>query len=140
MAKLSFINASDKAFESNIKITTIAKGVFFSFIVTILFFAVFALLITYANFPETYTYGVVVITTILSVLTGGIVVTKKAKSRGWFFGALSGISYMAILYILNGLVFSEFSFDMYMLTMFFIGFFTGALGGIVGINLKKKKK
>lgn len=119
---------------------SVLKGILISYVITIPMFMLFALLLTNINFPERLTTPAVVITTVVSVLFAGSTATRDAKNKGWLNGGLVGLLYMLVLYLVSSLVLNNFIIDKYVLTMTFIGILTGAIGGIVGINLKKGPK
>ena len=118
---------------------SVLKGILAAYIITIPAFMLFALILANTDFPQKLISPAVVVTTIISVLTAGSVSTKGLKSRGWLNGSIVGIIYMLILYIFSSLLFKNFTIDKYVITMTVIGVLTGAIGGILGINVKKGK-
>lgn len=116
---------------------SVTKGIIVSYIITLPVFCLFALILTNTDFPEKYTSSVVVITTIISILTAGSTSTKGLKSKGWLNGSVVGFVYILILYLLSSIIFRNFIVDRYVITMGIIGILTGAIGGIIGINVKK---
>jgi len=120
-----------------INLLVIGKAILISYIITIPVFVIFALILANTDFPHKYISPVVVVTTIMSILIAGLTVTKNAKSWGWLHGGLVGFVYMFVLYILSSIIFRDFSIDRYVLTMAAIGVLTGAIGGIMGINIKR---
>ncbi|NLY44307.1 MAG: TIGR04086 family membrane protein [Clostridiaceae bacterium] len=138
MGRIDLSSLQNIASDNKVSIGAIAKGVILAYFVTLIVFLVFAILITYTNFPESAIPTVVIVTTILSIIIGGIRVAKKVKSKGWLNGAITGFAYMLILYIISSLAITGFVFDKYVVYMMFLGLFTGAFGGIIGINLKGK--
>ncbi len=124
--------------ERRINIVNTIKGVFIAYIITMVIFLIFAVLITYTDFPENSIPTVVVATTILSIMAGGAWVARKASNKGWLNGSVLGLTYMIILYIISAIALTGFAFDRYVIYMLFMGFFTGAFGGITGINIKRK--
>lgn len=122
--------------ESN-TIISVIRGIIVSYVITIPVFILFALILTNTEFPEKYISTVVVITTIISVLTAGSASTRGLKSKGWLNGSVIGFVYMLVLYLLGSLIFKNFTIDKYVITMTIIGVLTGAIGGILGINIKK---
>lgn len=119
-----------------IKVSLILKGIGFSYLVTIPLFAVFSFIISRMEFPDRFINTAVLVTTIISILIAGILTSINLKTRGWANGAVVGLIYMLILYIVSSIVYGSFPFNRYVLTMVFIGTVTGAIGGIVGINMK----
>lgn len=134
-------NPSTKApLDENPSIVSILQGILVSYLITVPTFMLFALLLTGIDFPERLITPAVVITTVISVLFAGSTATRGVKSKGWLNGGAVGFVYMLILYIISSLVFNNFIIDRYVITMVIIGVLAGAIGGIVGINLKKGPK
>lgn len=128
------------AVNENMSPISVFKGILAAYIITIPAFMLFALLLANTDFPQKLISPAVVVTTIISVLTAGSVSTRGLKNRGWLNGSIVGFIYMLILYILSSLMFKNFAIDKYVITMTVIGVLTGAIGGIVGINIKKGSK
>lgn len=116
---------------------SLLKGIVISYIITIPTFVIFSLIMTYTDFPEKLISPSVVITTIISILAAASFVTRKTSNKGWLNGSIVGLVYMAVLYIISSIVFNNFAIDRYVISMTLIGVLTGAIGGILGINLKK---
>jgi len=126
-----------------IRFGTITKALLLSYIITIPTFMIFALILSYTTFPEKFMSTAVIITTLISLLVAGSYTTRGLKSKGWLNGAVSGFLYMVVLYLISSILFKNFAIDKYVVTMLLIGILTGAIGGIVGINIKStpsKKK
>lgn len=114
----------------------ILRGILVSYLITIPLLFIFALILTNTNFPEKYTDTAVTLTTIISILVAGSSVTRGARNKGWLNGGLVGLIYMLVLYLVSSIVFKNFCIDRHVLTMLLIGILTGAIGGIIGINLR----
>jgi putative membrane protein (TIGR04086 family) len=115
---------------------SLIKGILVSYIITIPAFIIFSFILTYTDFPEKFIRTVVLITTIMSVMVAGAVAIRNVKSRGWLNGAFVGFIYIFVLYVLSSLVFKDFSIDKNVISMTAIGIFSGAIGGIIGINIQ----
>jgi len=120
-------------------IISVVKNVLISYVLTLLCLLVFAFIITFTNFPDSFVPAIVLILTIFSVMLSGILVARRSSSRGWLSGAVSGIVYMITLYILGAIVFNDVSFGINVLAMLALGLFAGTFGGIIGINMKHRK-
>ena len=138
MAKLDYGAIVDLKSNHALSIPSILKSIGISFGFTLAVFLVFALLITYTGFPETAIGAVVLITTVLSILLAGMIISRRASTKGWLNGAIAGLIYVAILYIIGALSVTGLVFDKQVVVMALIGFFAGAFGGIIGINMRKK--
>ncbi len=119
---------------------SVLKGILAAYIITIPAFMLFALILSNTDFPHRLITPAVVVTTIVSVLTAGSVSTKGIRNKGWLNGSMVGLIYMMLLYIFSSLIFKNFTIDKYVVTMTVIGILTGAIGGIIGINVKKSSK
>ncbi|WP_187287393.1 TIGR04086 family membrane protein [Gottschalkia acidurici] len=73
---------------------------------------------------------------ILSVTIGAIYISLKTKQKGWLNGAIVGLTYMALMVLLNiGLV-NDFVLNSYVLIKSGIVLIVGVIGGMIGVNLK----
>lgn len=121
----------------HVSLGMIAKGILVSYIITIPIFIVFAIVLTYTNFPEKLISPAVIITTVISITVAGSTATRRLKNKGWLNGCIVGLIYMLVLYILSSLVFGTFSIDSRIITLVIIAVIAGATGGIIGINVKR---
>jgi putative membrane protein (TIGR04086 family) len=138
MIKQSGQNAK-KGIGESLTVIDIIRGIVLSYIITIPIFIIFSIILTYVDYPEKLINPVVVVTTIISILAAGIYINRNTKRRGWLNGGIAGCVYMLVLYIIGSIIFSDFSVDRYVLTMFVIGILTGCIGGMLGINIKGKR-
>lgn len=138
MAKLEYGAVTELKSNRALSIPSILKSIGISFGFTLVVFFIFALLITYTNFPESAIGTVVLLTTVLSILLAGMVISRRATTKGWLNGAVAGLIYTAILYVIGALSVTGLVFDKQVIIMALIGFFAGAFGGIIGINMRKK--
>jgi putative membrane protein (TIGR04086 family) len=131
---------SKPAVNESMSLVAVLKGILAAYIITIPAFMLFALILSNTDYPQKLITPAVVITTVISVLTAGAVSTRGLKNKGWLNGSIVGFIYMLILYLLSSLIYRNFSIDNYVVTMTVIGILTGAIGGIIGINIKKSSK
>jgi len=123
-----------------LRLFTLIKGIIIAYLITIPFFMLFALILSYTDFPEKYISTLVLVTTVISILLSSMSVSKNISVKGWLVGGMVGFLYILILYILNGIVYKNFSVSRGLITTTFICIATGLLGGITGINVKGSKK
>ncbi len=128
------------ALKEHIGLTAVAKGIIVSYIIIIPFFIIFALILSYVDFPEKLVSPAVMITTVLSILIAGSTATRNLKSKGWLNGGLVGIIYITVLYLLSSFVLDDFTASRNVLVMAVVSMIAGALGGIVGINMKNNTR
>lgn len=120
-----------------LNLIAIGKGIIVSYIVVISLFIIFAIILTYADFPERLISPAVLIATIISILVAGTTATKNLRSKGWLNGGIVGFIYMLFLYVLSSLVFRDFSIRREAVYLTLIGILSGSIGGIIGINVKR---
>ena len=119
-------------------IIRIIKGSLLSIIVSVIFLIVFAMLLTYTSLSENTITPIVLAIVGLSILLGSYLSTKKINKKGILNGAMVGIIYMLILYIISSVIFMDFSINASSIIMIVCGIIAGIIGGIVGVNTNKK--
>jgi putative membrane protein (TIGR04086 family) len=72
----------------------------------------------------------------LSLLFGGIAAGKRSESKGWYQGGLLGLLYCVFILIIAFLAYDQ-GFNSQTLTLLLVTLGAGALGGIIGVNLRK---
>lgn len=121
----------------HVNLMLIVKGILVSYLITIPAFIIFAFILTYTSFPEKFIPSAVTFTTVISVLIAGSSATRNVKNKGWMNGGLVGLLYVIVLYLISSIIFKNFDIDKHVIMILIIGVLTGAIGGIIGINLKK---
>ncbi|MBR4030303.1 MAG: TIGR04086 family membrane protein [Clostridia bacterium] len=77
---------------------------------------------------------------ILGAFFAGIISAKGRSTSGWLYGSLAGLLYFLILLVL-GLVFkANTGFGLSKIVSLLFCIISGAIGGILGINMKSKAK
>lgn len=138
MPKLDLFSTAQKSSASPLGLMSVLKSLAISLAFTFTVFVLFALLLTYTGIPDSIIETVVFVTMVTAIMLAGFCISKKATSRGWLNGAAGGLLYVAVLYILGALFVTGFVFDRHVVSLLLTGFLSGAAGGIVGINMKKK--
>ena len=92
-------------------IIRIIKGSLLSIIVSVIFLIIFAMLLTYTSLSENTITPVVLAIVGLSILLGSYLSTKKINKKGILNGAMVGVIYMLILYIISSVIFMDFSIN-----------------------------
>ena len=112
-------------------------GVLIAYAITCIAFLGYAMLITYTNMSEDSLPIVVAVTTFLSVLVAGFDAAKGAKTKGWLWGMAAGGVYVLVMAIIMVILLPGFAIDGRTFTTTAIGIAGGALGGMIGINIRK---
>ena len=119
------------------QIMQLIKGVMMGYAVTCIIFLAYAMLITYTQMSERNLPIVIAVTTLLSVMVAGFDAAKGAPSRGWMWGMIAGFIYMAVLGIIMIIMLPGFAADSRTATVIILSIAGGALGGILGINIRR---
>jgi len=122
------------------KIATVIKSVILSMFATLVALSLLALLITYGPVQESAVNSCVLAAVIVSIFVASVSVSSKSRSKGWLSGIITAISYVLIMLLLGALIFGGLSFGEETLKMFAVSLVSGCVGGIIGVNLKFKRK
>lgn len=118
----------------------ILKSVFISYVFSVVLLFLLSLLATFQAFSDTVIQISVNIVTALGVFWCGFLAGRHFSGKGLVFGAISGIVYALILCVIGIIVSAEPHPGTSALTALAIGIICGAVGGITGINTKRKKR
>lgn len=95
-----------------------------------------SLILLATDIPEDSWRGTTLMIHGLAMLIGGIVSGKRSGSKGWYQGILLGAMYIVVVWMIGFLAYdSGLSKDTLILAGLVLA--AGAIGGIIGVNLKK---
>lgn len=114
----------------------ICKGLIVSYVITIIVFCVFSIIYSSTNLKDDFLYLIVRVTVIMSIAIGSVVSCKNINSKGFINGAIIGILYTLITFILG--IFLEEATNT-KLELVVVNIMVGILFGIVGVNKKRKR-
>ena len=112
------------------------KGVGIAFIVSLISLIIFSCILTYTDISEQVINPVIMVITGISILIGSSIGNSKIKKNGLLNGALVGICYFLIIYLISSLLNWNFILNLQSIIMIGIGMFFGVIGGIIGVNRK----
>lgn len=115
------------------------KGLAVAIVFTVAVFAVAALLIAYTNVSENSIPVISVATETIGACISGYSTAKSLGRKGFLTGLLSGVSYILIIWIIAALAGSGFYFNKHFFSMLALSTLGGAIGGVLGVNLTRKK-
>lgn len=113
-------------------------GVLIGYAITIIGFITYAILLTYTSLSENNIGLVVTVISVLSVLLAGFDAARAQTRRGWLWGLGAGLTYgLLLIGVMNSLATADIDLARAssLLALCLAG---GGLGGVVGINFKKK--
>ena len=114
--------------ENQSPIFSIIKGTIIAFLFTLVALTIFSLLLVYTDLSEATIQPVIITVTGISLLIGSSIGTKKLKKNGLVNGAIIGILYIFIIYILSSVLKSNFTLNLMSLIMIGVGLIGGILG------------
>lgn len=119
----------------NQNIFRVIKGSGLAIIISLVLLLIYATLLTTTNISETTMTPVVITISGISILIGSSISSLKIKKQGMLNGALVGMIYMIIVYLLSSILLVGFTIDMKSIMMIGIGIIAGMIGGIIGVNI-----
>lgn len=119
--------------ESN-NLTSILKGVAISLVTTFLLLVIFAAILTFTNVQENVIVPVVIVITGVSLLIGSTIGNRKIRKNGLINGALVGLIYILILYLISSILNGNFLLNMKSIIMIIVAMIFGILGGVIAVN------
>ncbi len=123
-------NASVNVFVLMLKGIAVAMGL------TLMMILVLSIVLSFSNISENVMMPAVIFISSFSILIGGFLVAKRMDSKGIVYGSVVGLAYMLILYLTSSFLNFNFSLNFNAIIMIALGVLGGAIGGILGVNLK----
>lgn len=117
--------------------TKVLKGVLISYGFTLVAFLILALALSFTNLPDSLIPGAILFISVISILVGAASCSKNADTQGFLWGGSVGGIYAVVLYIISSMTLTGFFIPLATIYLILGYVLTGAIGGIVGINLKK---
>ena len=105
-------------------------------IISILGMFILALILSKTSVDDSIMGNVIIGISAFSISVGAFLTSRKFQMKGILSGSLQGIFYMVVLYLISSLVNQNFSVGVQGLIMIIVGIISGAVGGIIGANLK----
>ena len=121
-------------FKSDKQSIGILRGIFISFLFTLLMLIIYSIVLVYTNLSEQTIRPVIITITGVSILIGSSLGTRKLHKNGMISGGIIGASYILLLYLISSIVSSNFSINWVSVIMIIVGLIGGVFGGIVGVN------
>ena len=118
----------------------ILKAVILSYAVSVILLFATAIIAVMRSMSDSGISILVNIVTAISTTLAGFLSGRHFNGKGIFFGALSGIVYTLLLWISGNIISGDINLGFSFLTSIIIGLLCGAVGGICGINTKRKRR
>ena len=115
----------------------ILKGSATSVVITIVLLLIYSALLTYTSLNEKTMPIFIIAITAISILAGSLISSLNIRKNGLTNGALVGLIYIFVIYLLSSIIGQNFSLNIYSIIMMIASVMAGAIGGIIGVNRKK---
>lgn len=123
--------------ERVIKFSSILRGLVCSFAILVVFSIILGFFFSMFNaLNEEVISRILLVINYVAIFIGGLNSARASYRKGWLTGGFVGLLYMLIILVL-GLRWVEVSLSLDLILRIISGFIAGAIGGIIGINLKK---
>lgn len=119
----------------NKNVTRVIKGSIFAIVVTLILLFIYACLLTFTSLSETTMTPVIITIAGISILIGSSISSLKIKKQGMLNGALVGLIYMILIYLISSIFLTGFDMNTKSIIMIIVGTIAGMIGGIIGVNL-----
>ncbi|MDP4133570.1 MAG: TIGR04086 family membrane protein [Bacillota bacterium] len=126
--------------EGKINLYVILKGVLKALFITATLLFLLALIYLWTDLSEGTEKIMVTLTAILSIIIAAFSGARKLKKQGLLTGTGTGLIYAIILYITGFLAFDFPGFNKGIAATFLLCAFAGAVGGIIGVNVRSRRK
>jgi len=130
------ISITDESVDYMGTIKRIIKGSLISIAITVVLLFILSLLLTYTSLSENSIPIIILVITGVSILIGSQLSTLHIKKNGILNGMSIGLIYIVALYLISSIIGGNFSVNIYSVMMIVISILAGALGGIIGVNMK----
>ena len=125
-----------KATKEKMNFLPIVSGVVLSIVVSLVLILLFALLIKWLEWGDAVIKPINVAIKIISIAVGVLVATRDGKN-GLKKGAVVGVLYVLLSFLIFSLLLGSFSLSMKFVWDLLLGLLSGVLLGVLCVNLKK---
>ncbi|MCL4426222.1 MAG: TIGR04086 family membrane protein [Firmicutes bacterium] len=126
-----------RPFLAGLDLTAVAAGVVVSFALTFVASTIMALLLYNMIMSDNRLPLLEDLAGLISVVLGGWYAARRAETSGWLHGGVTGVVYVLIALTLGLALYSVPFILVTSLKRLGAGFLLGALGGVLGVNLRR---
>lgn len=114
---------------------SIALGVLYAFVSMGIITVIVSLLLLFTSMKEQSLSFYIYIIHGIALIIGGIITGKRIERKGWYYGGMMGLIYSIVIMLIGFLGFDA-SFNLATVSLIVLSFSSGALGGMIGVNMK----
>lgn len=120
-----------------VMVKSIFKGVLCAVVATLLFVLGFALIVQLAEIDNRVISPVMQIVKVICIFVAVLIALKPARSRGWLYGALVGLLYMVLTFLIFSMIDGRFNLGINALSDLLFQTFAGLVSGVI-LRLRNK--
>ncbi len=138
MSRTNYIkeNGENKSFN----IVHLCKCLGLSYILSVVLLFLLSLGATIWDMSNDTVNTMILVVTGISILFCGAAAARGVGRGGLLNGVVAGVLYTALLYAIGGIITGSLGFNLATVTALLIGIICGGIGGVVGVNTKKKRR
>ena len=114
-----------------VMIKSICKGVLCAVIVTLLFILGFALVVQLSGISSNAITPIMQVVKVVCIFVAVAIALKHAKSKGWLYGALVGMLYMVLTFLIFSLMDGKFTVGISALSDLLFQTLVGLVSGVI---------
>ena len=114
---------------------TLVKGVGAALGCSLLSTIILACLLRFGALPDKAIYPINQVLKVVFVAASAILFVRGEK--GWLQGGIMGLLFTALAYVTFSAIGGDFSLSWLAIVELILAFFAGALGGVIGVNLRR---
>ena len=114
-----------------VMVKSIGKGVLCAVIVTLLFILGFALVVQLSGISSNAITPIMQVVKVVCIFVAVAIALKHAKSKGWLYGALVGMIYMVLTFLIFSLMDGKFTVGISALSDLLFQTLVGLVSGVI---------
>ena len=114
------------------------KSLILSILLTFIALLLLSAVLNFTDVSENIISPSIIVISSVCIMIGSFIVSKKIKEKGILNGAILGILYMFVLYIISSIANGSVALNVSSMAMIGIGIIAGIFGGILGVNFNNK--
>ena len=138
MARASYIKESEE--KKIFDIIHMGKCLGLSYVISVALLFLLSIGATVWNMSSGMVDISITVITGISVMICGLLSARGVGRGGLLNGVLAGVLYTALLYAIGGIITGSLGFNAATITAFLIGIICGGIGGVIGVNTKKRRR
>lgn len=111
------------------------KFMVISILIGVIITCLIGVLLAYTNINDNMLGTLIFVGTAISIFIGSTMLNRKFKKRGYLYGLIFGLIFFLLIYTFSCLLSTSFIFNTTVLIYLLMAIVSGAIGGIIGVNI-----